>query len=80
MPLYDLDGRQHRTRTYAWPSVANMKSFCCFAAGEKFPGELNGKEMPVGFFVSVFVNAVDANEAEAKSLDILLKHPDLGKV
>jgi len=57
-----------------------MKSFCCFASGENFPGELNGKEMPVGFFVSVFVNAVDANEAESKSLDMLLKHPALALI
>ena len=54
-----------------------MKSFCCFASGENFPGELNGKEMPVGFFVSVFVSAVDANDAESKSLDMLLKHAEL---
>ena len=55
-----------------------MKSFCCFAAGENFPGELDGKDMPIGFFVSVFVNAVDSNEAESKSLEMLLMHPDLG--
>lgn len=54
-----------------------MKSFCCFASGENFPGELNGKNVPVGFFVSVFVNAVDANEAEAKSLGMLLDHQTL---
>lgn len=54
-----------------------MKSFCCFASGENFPGELSRKKNPVGFFVSVFVNAVDASEAQSKSRDMLLKHPDL---
>ena len=54
-----------------------MKSFCCFASGENFPGELNGKDVPVGFFVSVFLNAADSNEAESKSLEMLSAHPTL---
>lgn len=33
--------------------------------------------MPIGFFVSVFVNAVDSTEAESKSLEMLSVHPDL---
>ncbi len=36
-----------------------------------------GKDVPIGFFVSVFVNAVDSNEAESKSLEMLLAHPNL---
>lgn len=54
-----------------------MKSFCCFASGEDFPGKLIGKDVPIGFFVSVFVNAVDSSEAESRSLEMLLAHPDL---
>ncbi len=54
-----------------------MKAFCCFASGENFPGELNGADTPIGFFVSVFVNAVDPTEAESKALEILSTHPDL---
>lgn len=54
-----------------------MKAFCCFASGENFPGELKGKKVPIGFFVSVFVNAVDSTEAESKSLELLMAHPEL---
>ena len=54
-----------------------MKAFCCFASGENFPGELKGKKVSIGFFVSVFVNAVDSTEAESKSLKMLLAHPEL---
>ena len=54
-----------------------MKTFCCFVSGEDFPGELSGKEVPVGFFVSVFVNASDPIEAKAKSLEMLMSHPEL---
>lgn len=48
-----------------------MKAFCCFAMGENFPGELRGKSDPFGFFVSVFVNAIDSKDAEAKALQLL---------
>ena len=54
-----------------------MKSFCCFASGEDFPGELIDRDTPIGFFVSVFVNAVDPIEAESKSRELLLAHPKL---
>ena len=54
-----------------------MKAFCCFASGENFPGDLNGRDKLVGFFVSVFVNAGDPTEAESKALDMLSAHPDL---
>ncbi len=54
-----------------------LNTFCCFASGENFPGELRGKRKPIGFFVSVFVNAIDRAEAECKALEILSTHPDL---
>ena len=54
-----------------------MTTFCCFASGENFPGELKSANTPVGFFVSVFVDAIDRAEAECKALEILSVHPDL---
>jgi hypothetical protein len=54
-----------------------LATFCCFAAGENFPGELNGADASVGFFVSVFVDAIDQNEAERKAFEMLSGHPDL---
>ena len=57
--------------------IETMTTFCCFASGENFPGKLKGADAPVGFFVSVFVDAVDRAEAERKALEMLAAHPDL---
>ncbi len=36
-----------------------MTTYCCFVAGENFPGELAGIAEPVGFFAGVYVDAED---------------------
>ena len=52
----------------------DLTGFCCFASGENFPGELDGRNSLVGFFVSVFLNASSSSEAEAKASEMLLAH------
>jgi hypothetical protein len=54
-----------------------MNTFCCFAVGENYPGEIRGADTPIGFFVSVFVDAANGADATRKALEALSAHPDL---
>jgi hypothetical protein len=51
--------------------------FRCFVRGENFPGALAGISGLVGFYMTRFVEAADANEAEGRTLDLLRGEPRL---
>lgn len=38
--------------------------FKCFIEGENFPGDLIGEKSPIGFYVTRFIEAATAEEAE----------------
>ena len=48
-----------------------MPLFRCFIRGENFPGRLAGLRKPVGFYVTRFVEATSAEEAEGIALEAL---------
>ena len=54
-----------------------MTWFRCFVHGENFPGQLIGEAGPVGFYVTRFVEAADAGDAEAAALRALRAEPRL---
>ena len=54
-----------------------MAWFRCFICGENFPGQLIGKIVPVGFYVTRFVEAVNAEAAESAALQSLRDEPIL---
>ena len=54
-----------------------MAWFRCLILGEIFPGQRIGEAEPVGFYVTRFVEAADATEAEAAALWALRAEPKL---
>ena len=48
-----------------------MAWFRCFVNGENFPGEMAASRGLVGFFVTRFIEAEDAEDAESRALDHL---------
>jgi hypothetical protein len=54
-----------------------MPWFRCFVRGEDFPGSMIGMSHPVGFYVTKFVEAADAEQAELRALDRLRADPKL---
>ncbi len=50
-----------------------MPYFKCFIEGQNFPGELVGASEPIGFYVTRFIEASSAKEAEQKVLENLKK-------
>lgn len=54
-----------------------MAWFRCFICGENFPGQMIGDAGPVGFYVTRFVEAADATEAEAAALRALRAEPKM---
>lgn len=54
-----------------------MPWFRCFVRGENFPGELIGEKGLVGFYLTRFVEAADAPDAEAVALNELKADPRL---
>ena len=54
-----------------------MAWFRCFIRGEDFPGQVVGESGPVGFYVTRFVEAADAREAEAIAFRSLRAQPKL---
>jgi len=45
-----------------------MAWYQCFIRGERFPGFILRQKRPVGFYTTRFVQAIDADAAEAKAL------------
>jgi hypothetical protein len=56
---------------------SDMPWFRCFISGENFPGELVGDSGPFGFYVTRFVEAADATDAENVALHDLKADPKL---
>ena len=54
-----------------------MAWFKCFIRGENFPGELVQEPGLVGFYVTRFVEATSAEEAESVALAVLRANPRL---
>lgn len=54
-----------------------MRWFRCFIRGENFPGALAGTEGLVGFYITRFIEAEDAAEAETRVLCTLRTEPKL---
>lgn len=54
-----------------------MAWFRCFIRGENFPGELIGQPGLVGFYLTRFVEAVNAEEAETRAMQGLRSEPKL---
>ena len=54
-----------------------MAWFRCFIRGENFPGQMIGSAGPVGFYVTRFVEATGATEAEVIALRVLRAEPSL---
>ena len=54
-----------------------MAWFRCFIRGENFPGELAGEPGLVGFYVTRFVEAANAEEAEGHAMAALRAEPNL---
>jgi hypothetical protein len=54
-----------------------MAWFRCFIRGENFPGPLVGEAGAVGFYVTRFVEAADAEAAEVAALQTLRAEPKL---
>jgi hypothetical protein len=48
-----------------------MALYQCLIRGENFPGVLVGKDTPVGFHATRFVEADSEDDAEARALDLL---------
>lgn len=58
-----------------------MNWYKCFISGENFPGALIGEKMPIGFYITRFIQADSPEEAENIALSNLkqekaLKLPD----
>src|SRR5262245_3088122 len=51
--------------------------FKCPVSGENFPGVLIGQQMPLGFYTTRFIEAIDADSAEVIALQSLRADPDL---
>jgi hypothetical protein len=54
-----------------------MAWFKCFIRGENFPGELVQESGLIGFYVTRFVEAASAEEAESVALAVLRANPRL---
>ncbi|MFO0947516.1 MAG: hypothetical protein U1D30_16590 [Planctomycetota bacterium] len=48
-----------------------MAWFRCFVRGENFPGQLLSQEGLIGFYVTRFIEAEDAADAEMKCVELL---------
>jgi hypothetical protein len=51
--------------------------FRCLVRGENFPGEVIDQAGPVGFYVTRFIEATSADDAESRVLEALRKDPRL---
>ncbi len=51
--------------------------FKCFIEGENFPGELIGEKSPVGFYVTRYIEAASAEEAQEMAITNLRNEESL---
>lgn len=54
-----------------------MPIYRCFANGTGFPGALFGEDGTMGFYTTLWVQALNPKRAELKAMDLLSRNPSL---